>query len=265
MSLTKENYHSLETNKKYMSNSLFKSFLPQYDGCEARTMAILNRKWEKDDKDAFLLGGYVHAWNEGTLKEYIDKHYLELHQRNGSLYAKYKIADKMIETLRNDPLVEKAREGEKEVIMTGELFGMPWKCMIDIYNPDLKVFADLKTCREIHRTEWNPVTRQRENMIKLYGYDWQMAIYAEIEWQNRPLAIDYFQPHIIAVSKEDPPDKEIIHFGTEFIEKTLTEIGLFASSVKAVWSGRTEPLRCDRCDYCRATKQLTRTVFYMDL
>ena len=102
-------------------------------------------------------------------------------------------------------------------------------------------------------------------MIELYGYDWQMAIYAEIEWQNRPLAIDYFQPHIIAVSKEDPPDKALIHFGTEFIEEAMTEIGLFASSVKAVWEGRVEPLRCEQCDYCRATKQLTRTVFYMDL
>ena len=263
MQLNHKNYHSNEANREYMSVSLFKSFLPQYGGCEARAMAVLNGEWEEDNKDAFLLGGYVHAWNEGKLREYMAEN-PGLFKKDKMLYAKYAIGDKMIETLRNDPLIEKAREGEKEFIMTGELFGMPWKVMIDIYNPELKVFADLKTCQEIHRTEWNPVTRQRENMVELYGYDIQMAVYAEIVRQNR-MDTKYFMPHIIAVSKEDPPDKAIIHFGTEFIPDILDEMKLFADGVKAVWTGRIEPLRCDRCDYCRATKQLQKTVFYMDL
>ena len=263
LKLNKDNYHSTEANQRYMSCSLFKSFLPQYGGCEARSIAILSGEWEEQDKDAFILGGYVHAWSEGKLPEYMAKN-PGLCKKDGTLYAKYEIADKMIETLRNDPLITKAREGEKEVIMTGELFGMPWKCMIDIYNPALRTFTDIKTCREIGRKYFNETTRQWQNFIEYYGYDWQMAIYAEIERQNRG-EVDYFKPHIIAVSKEDPPDKMLIHFGTEFIEETLTEIGLFASGVKAVWEGQREPVRCEKCDYCRATKVLTKTIYYKDI
>lgn len=263
LKLNKNNYHSTEANQKYMSCSLFKSFLPQYGGCEARAVALLSGEWEEKDKDAFLLGGYVHAWSEGKLPEYMAKN-PGLFKKDGSLYAKYEIADKMIETLRSDPLVTKAREGEKEVIMTGELFGMPWKCMIDIYNPALRTFTDLKTTREIGRTQYNETLRCRQNFIEFYGYDWQMALYAEIERQNRG-EVDYFNPHIIAVSKEDPPDKALIHFGTGFIEETLAEIELFASGVKAVWEGRDEPLRCEQCDYCRATKVLTRAIYYKDI
>lgn len=264
LNLNRDNYHSTEANRQYMSVSLFKSFLPQYPGgCEARAVALLNGEWEEPDKDAFLLGGYVHAWNDGSLMEYMAKN-PGLFKPSGQLYAKYEIADKMIATLRNDLLITKAREGEKEVILTGELFGMPWKVMIDILNPKLRTIADLKTTREISRTQYNEVLRCRQNFIEFYGYDWQMAIYAEIERQNRG-EVDYFKPHIIAVSKEDPPDKALIHFGTEFIPEVLADMELFAPGIKAVWEGRDEPIRCDKCDYCRATKVLTGTVFYKDV
>ncbi len=53
-----------------MSVSLFKSFLEEYNGCEARTMAVLNGSWEEIKPDSFLVGNYVHAWNQGTLEEF---------------------------------------------------------------------------------------------------------------------------------------------------------------------------------------------------
>jgi len=266
MILCKENYHSLEANRVYMSNSLFKSFLPQYNGCEARAMAILAGDWQDQvDSKALLVGQYVHAWNEGALQEFIARHSAEINKRDGSPRAEFVQADQMIETLRNDPLITRAREGEKEVIFVGELFGMPWKIMIDVYNLELGVITDLKTCREIHRTEYNPVTRRRENMIQLYGYDWQMASYAEIVRLGTGGGKGWFAPHIIAVSKESPPDKELINFGTEFIKPTLDEMSLFAPGVRAVWTGEVEPTRCGKCDYCRATKVLTKAVHYTEI
>lgn len=66
MAVTKENYFALETGKEYMSVSLFKSFIK----CEAKTIAELNGEWEEENKDAFLLGSYVHAWSEGALEEF---------------------------------------------------------------------------------------------------------------------------------------------------------------------------------------------------
>ena len=144
--LNHKNYHSVEMNRKYMGVSQFKGFLPRYGGCEAMAVAKLD-DWVEEPSDAFLLGGYVHAWNSGDLPEFMAEN-PGLFKRDGSLYAKFAIGDDLINTLREDPLIEKAREGQKEVIMTGELFGMPWKTMIDIYNPKLKVITDLKTCRK---------------------------------------------------------------------------------------------------------------------
>ena len=155
LKLNKDNYHSLEANRQYMSCSLFKSFLPQYGGCEARSIAILAGEWEEKEKTALLVGQYVHAWNDGSLGKFIEKHRPEIYTRHNTLRADFVLADKMIETLKNDPLITKAREGEKEVILTGELFGMPWKCKIDIYNPALRTFTDIKTCREINRRYFN--------------------------------------------------------------------------------------------------------------
>ena len=91
-----------------------------------------------------------------------------------------------------------------------------------------------------------------------------MAVYAEIERQFRG-GEDYFQPHIIAVSKEDPPDKEIIHFGTEFIPEVLSEMELYAERIKGLWQGEIEPIGCGSCSYCRSKKKLTGTVYYMDI
>lgn len=263
MELTRANYHSTEMNRKYMGCTQFKSFIPRFRGCEAKAMAKLTGEYLEQDNDAFLLGNYVHAWNSGELQEFMMDN-PSLFKKDGTLYTKYAIGDLMIETLRNDPLIAKVREGQKEVIMTGELFGMPWKIMIDIYNPKLKVFTDLKTCREIHRTYWNEYLGERQNFIEFWGYDWQMAIYAEIERQNRG-GENYFSPHIIAVSKEDPPDKEVIYFGTDFIEQTLKEMEYYAERVKEVWEGKSKPERCGVCDYCRKTKVLSGTVFYKDV
>lgn len=263
MKLTKENYHSRKANKKYMSTSLFKSFLPQYRGCEARTMAETDGKWTTPENPAFLLGQYVHAWNEGDLQNFMSKN-PALFKKDGTLYAKYATGDDMINALRNDDLAMLALEGEKEVIITEELFGVPWKIMIDSYNPAMKSFTDLKTCREINKTYFNEYTRRRENFIIYYGYDIGMAFYAEIERRRRK-GEDHYYPHILAVSKEDPPDKELITFGTDFIPEILREMEEYMPRIIDVWKNRAEPKRCGSCAYCRSTKKLNEEIFYLDV
>lgn len=263
MQLNKENYHSIEANKQYMSVSQFKSFLLQYNGCEAKTMAKLNREWEDGDNPAFLLGSYVHAWNEGVLPEFIANN-PGLFKKDGTLYAKYAIGDEMINTLKNDEVAMAALEGQKEVIITEELFGMPFKIMIDSYNPEKEAFTDLKTCREINKTYWNELTRERENFIIHWGYDVQVAVYSEIELRYRK-GKDYYMPHILAVSKEDPPDKELIMFGRNFIPDLLDQLEVFAPRVYEVWQGKAEPRRCGTCDYCRSTKKLKEAIYYIEV
>lgn len=266
--LTKKNYHSLEMNRKYMGVSQFKEFDIDHGGCEAAAVAHVKGEWEPEEKKAFLVGRYVHAWNESpeAFREFCEENHDSIYKKRGGMYAEFEQADKMIYALKKDELVEKVREGKKEVIMTANIFGAEWKSMIDIYNPAMKSFTDLKTCRSITERVWNERTRRKETFIEAYDYFLQVAIYAEVERLNRQ-GEDYFSPHIIAVSKEEPPDIAIIHMGTDFIEDKLFEVEMKLPHILEVKTGQVEPIRCEQCAYCRSTKQLKKVgiIHYSEL
>jgi len=267
MKLNKANYYSLEADRYYMSNSQFKSFLPSYEGCEAQAMAKLNGKFEQGSNTAFEVGHYVHAWNEGTLEEFKANNpglYSSRGSTTGQLKSEFKYANKMIDVLANDPLVMKALAGKKEVIMTTELFGIPWKVMLDSYQPEVGIFADLKTTKEMSGKFWNTDVGVYENFIYHYGYHIQMAIYAEVEKVVKGRD-NWLLPHMVIVTKQDPPDHEIIYFDYDAIEQGLHIVGKHIERVKAVKSGSVEPVRCEKCEYCRATKKIQSIKHFSEL
>ena len=145
MILTKENYHSIEANRQYMSVSLFKELA---FGCQAKQMAKLNGNFKEEQADALLIGQAVHSWNEGTYDRFMSEH-PEMYKKDGTLYAKYEIIGDLIETLKNDASMLRALEGKKEVILTAEMFGVDWKIMIDSYNEEKGIISDLKTMKSI--------------------------------------------------------------------------------------------------------------------
>lgn len=250
-----------------MSVSQFKSFLPSYNGCEAAAMASINGEWKAESIDAFDEGHYVHAWNEGTLVEFKENNpqlYASTGKTAGQLKANFKHCDKMIEVLANDPLVLKALDGQKEVIMSAELFGIKWKVMLDSYQPRTGIFADLKTMKEIDGKFWNAEIGVYENFIDHYGYNLQMAVYAEIE-RIVTKRDQWLLPHMVVVTKQKPPDHEIIYFDYDAIEQGLHIVGKHIERVKAVKSGATEPVRCEKCEYCRATKKIKRIKHFSEL
>lgn len=258
MKLNKNNYYSQEANREYMSVSQFKSFLPAYGGCEAQAMAVLSGEYESTPIDAFMEGHYVHAWNEGTLDDFKAKNpalYSSRGPTAGQLKSNFKHCDKMIQVLENDPLVMMALAGKKEVIMTAELFGIKWKIMLDSYQE--KLFADLKTMKEMDGKFWNSEVGVYENFIDHYGYNVQMAVYAEVEklYSGRE---NWLLPHMVVVTKQDPPDHEIIYFDFDDIEQGLYIVGKHIDRVKAVKSCEVDPVRCEKCGYCRTTKKITR-------
>ena len=91
-----------------------------------------------------------------------------------------------------------------------------------------------------------------------------MAIYAEAEGTDRK-GEDYYIPHIVAVSKQDPPDKELIIMPRSDITPILNQIEPFIPRVYEVWQGKVKPQRCGKCDYCRSTKKLKEAVHYMEI
>lgn len=271
MKLTKSNYYSLEANRHYMSVSQFKSFLPSFGGCEAQAMATINGEYERPSVTAFMEGHYIHAWNEGTLDEFKANNpelYSSRGTTAGQLKANFQHCNKMISALENDPLVMKALAGEKEVIMTAELFGIPWKIMMDSYQPEIEpevgIFADLKALKEMDGKWWNKDAQCYENFLDHYGYTIQMAVYTEIE-KRRTGRKEWLIPHMVIVTKQDPPDHEIIYFDYDVIESSLQIVRNNIERVKAVKSGKVEPERCEKCEYCRETKVIKQIRHFAEL
>ena len=108
-----------------MSVSQYKDF----QKCEAMAMATLNGEWEKPKTTALLVGSYVDAWFEGTLDEFKAEH-PEIFKRDGTLKADFQQAEEIIAFVQKDPKFMEYMAGEKQIILTAELFGAKWKIKI---------------------------------------------------------------------------------------------------------------------------------------
>lgn len=257
MELTRENYHSKEANQAYMSNSQYKEFM----NCESMALAKIRGTFISPSNDSFLIGSYVHAWSEGRLDEFI-QNTPALFKSNGELYAKYEYADRMIYTLKNDKLITFLLQGQKEVILTADMFGTTWKIMLDSYEPKKK-FVDLKTTADIHKKVWHPYYGFT-SFVEAYEYIRQFAIYSEIE-RLASGSGDWIESFLIAVSKEEDPDKEVISIDEERMRIELAEVEANMPRILAVKAGLEEPKRCEKCKHCRQTKRLTGAIHYTEL
>ena len=254
-------YYSPEANLRYMSNSQYKDFLT----CEAMAVAKMVGEWNPPPTIEMLVGSYVHAWNEGT--EALNQFKAstpEMFNKNGSMKAQFLFADQMINTLRNDEFCMAYLKGQKEVIMTAEMFGTEWKIKIDNYLPD-GIIVDLKTTKSIWDMMWNPFYNCKVSFIENYAYFTQFAIYLEIE--RIASGHDYWlTPYIVAVSKETPPDKAVISlYDEERIASELLRIEGNMPHILAVKNGDVKPVRCGKCAYCRATSRVDRVISYREL
>ena len=86
-----------------------------------------------------------------------------------------------------------------------------------------------------------------KSFVEHWGYDLQMAIYAAVEGYD-------LETFLAVVTKQDPPDKDIIRVPKWRREELLAEVAKNMPHILAVKSGKIEPQRCGVCEYCRATK-----------
>lgn len=185
MILTPENYYSPEANFEYMSVSQFKDFSGTYGqvGCEARAMAKLRGEYQEEKTTALLVGSYVDSYFEGpeSLERFKSEN-PEIFTQKGELRAEYKKADTIIQRIESDEYFMQCMSGEKQVIMTAEIFGIPWKIKIDSYVKDI-VITDLKIVESIKKMKWVRDLGYLD-FIRFWGYDTQGAIYQETVRQN---------------------------------------------------------------------------------
>lgn len=271
MELTRDNYYTPEADREYMSCSQYQSFCE----CEAKAMAKIEGRWTDPDKEAFLVGNYFHTFFEGPeaheqfIQENFDKIFKTkvIKGKKGEpdqtvvtgKYAPYEQADKMIEVAQNDPLIKSLIDlpGENEKIMTGELWGVPWRIRLDKYVPDGRMIIDWKTVANISELKWSEAMHEKVTFIDAYGYMMRAAVYTEIEKQNAHSSED--APFIIvAISKQDYPDKEALYLNhRQRYDYELEQIKKRLGMIQMIKAGRIKPKRCGCCDYCRATKALS--------
>lgn len=255
--LTSQNYHSNEANQVYMSNSQYKDFMT----CEAMAMAKIFEGWKEPESDALLIGSYVHAAIEGTLDEFKDAH-PELFTKKGELYAKYEQANVMIATLKNDPFIDFVLQGEHEVTIVEEFAGTLWKAKLDVLKSNERI-ADIKTVKTLHEKHWD-TKYGWVSFVEKFGYLRQMALYAELE-RIHAGRDSWLETLIVAVSKEDVPDKAVIGVDPERLQMELDEVKQNMPRILAVKNRIEKPHRCETCRYCRETKKVQRVIHYMDL
>ena len=268
MNLNRENYYSPEANQEYMSNSQYGSFMD----CEARALAEIKGEW-KDEKPAFEVGDYLHAWNEGkeAMERFIAEHPQCFSSRGatkGQLKSEYQFANRMIATLEADSLCMLALQGAKEVIMTAELFGSPWKIRMDVHRElgsGKRRIADLKSTKSINDLVWSDERWGKVSFVEAYHYPRQLAIYCEIE-RLATGSPEWAEPLIVAVSKENPPDKAVINMADDKrFTQELAMVEYNMPRILAVKKGLELPKSCGHCEYCRSHKKLNRVIHYSEI
>ena len=261
MILTDENYYGREANQEFMSVSQFKSFNGTYGkmACEARALAELHEEWKSPASTVMMVGSYVDRWFEGTIDSFKEEH-PEIFKRDGDLKAEYKMADRLIGRAQRDDLFMKYMSGEKQVIMTGEIAGVPWKIKIDSYLDGMAI-VDLKVMESITKLKWVRDIGYLD-FVRYWGYDIQGAVYQEIVRQNTGERLPFY---IAGISKESSPNIEIIHVNNLYLDEALNIVRENVERIQDLKTGRREPERCECCDYCRETKILKHPIGISDL
>lgn len=261
--LTSENYYSQEADNRYMSVHQYLDFVGHMgvQGCEARAMAKLNGEWKDKVTKSMLVGSFVDAYFEGSLDNFLKENgECFLKTRPSELKAEYRKAQLMINRCLEDEYFMSTLSGEKQVIMTGYLFGCEWKIKMDSYFPE-KAIVDLKTSNNIHKA-WKVQDYGYVSFVEYWGYILQLAVYQKIVEINTGKKLPCYDS---VVTKEEVPELVVAYIDQMSLDHALNEIRMNMESVLMVKRGEAEPIRCEKCDYCKATRKLKGPINYQDL
>lgn len=260
MKLTKDNYYSQEANRRYMSVSQIKNFAD----CEARAMAELEADYDEAPNKAMVVGNYVHTAFDGDeeFEKFVEENSGIIFNTKGNKYADFAKADEMIETLKNDELSMFALSGETERIYTANIFGHDFKCKVDSVNDDKRFFSDIKTTAQLDKRMWSDKYNAMVSFVEKYDYVLQMYLYREIIHANTN---EYYEPYIVAVTKEDTPNKAVIHIDEERYVFEAEYAQNLIDRVASLKSGEADPVGCGNCKYCRTVKKLEGTIEVAEL
>lgn len=244
--LTKENYFDQENELKYFGSTQIKDFMR----CEAETMAKIRGEYVPEKSTALLVGSYVDAHFEGTLDLFCAQH-PEILKRDGSLKSDYAQANEIINRVEQDEMFMKYMGGEKQVIMTANLFGHDFKIRIDSYHPG-KAIVDLKIMRDFESVYKDGMGRV--NFALAWGYDIQGAIYQAVVHMLTGERLPFILA--CATKQKDGTDIGLFRLPQHELDSALKIVEHYVNRFADVKEGKDEPRRCEKCAYCRQTKKL---------
>ena len=168
--------------------------------------------------------------------------------------------------------------GKKQIILTGEIAGVPFKGKVDSLldakacQDIVKLFpetaaalgesprgaiVDQKVMRDLQPV-WSDEDHCKLPFVEAYGYDIQGAVYWELEGHELPF--------VLAVgTKEAVTDLAALTISEADLTSALYQVEDRAPYYQKIKRGEIQPRRCEHCDYCKATRQLTSIIDYRDL
>lgn len=240
--LNEQNYYSLESNQAYWSVSQYKDFMR----CESMAIAKIRGEYEQPMTRAMLVGSFIDRYMEGTLPQFITEH-PELFTLKKQLRAEFRHAYEIINKIESSPKFMNYMSGEKQKILTAEMFGVQWKIKMDSFLPKICI-TDLKV---VARTERLPDWR----------YDLQGAVYQAVAEANGYGRLPFY---LAVATKEKVPDLNIFQIPDSELDKAFVEIGENMPRFINVKMGLEEPERCEKCAWCKMTREL-KVRNYMEL
>lgn len=245
MQLNSSNYYSKEADTFYFSASQIKSFRR----CEAATMAALRGEYVRPMSTALTVGQYVDEALTGDLESWKAAH-PEILKRDGSLKADYEGARLMVERAMRDKLFMDYMDGEHQVIVTADLFGMyPFKAKLDVLGDGRIV--DLKTVRDL-KSQYLP-GQGRVDFATAWDWPLQMAIYQRMVYAHVGKKLPCY---LAVITKETPADIRIVKIEQERMDAEIAWLEQAMPRFEAVKSGAIDPERCEMCEWCRESRIL---------
>ena len=243
--LTESTYFSQAAEWYYMGSTQYKRF----NECEAKALAILRGDYQAEDSTALMVGSYVDAHFSGALDLFRAQH-PEIFKRDGSIKSDYEQANYIIARIERDEAFMAALSGQSQVIMTGEIEGVPVKIKVDELHPDrtvdlkiMKDFADVYVPGEGYQPFW-----------KAWGYDIQGAMYQEVRRQNDGRRVPF---GIAGATKEKPePDIALMELPQPVLDVALEEVRANIIHFDSLKKGLYAPEPCGKCPWCRSQKKL---------
>lgn len=253
--LTAENYHSQGMNMNFMGSSQYKRF----NECESLALAELKGEWTREETTALLIGSFVDSHFDGTLDIFKAQH-PQMFTKIGALKSEFQHAEYIIQRIERDEMFMRYMSGEKQVIQTGEIEGVPFKIKMDVYHAS-KCIVDLKIMRDFE-SQYKP-EQGRLNFIEFWGYDLQAAIYQFVESQNS--GKEKLQFYIAAATKEKEPDIGIFEIPQHQLDAALQIVRSNVRHFQNLKEGLYDPQRCEKCDHCKFTKKICKIISIEEL